>query len=111
MADMNAARGAPRRRRRYSADYKLRAVELTLRGDRPTSEIARDLGIEPGVLSRWRSELAQEAAKPTRTKEELEGEVQELRTRLAEMEEREQILKKSLGILSPPVRGMPKSSP
>src|ERR1700745_849286 len=98
MSNSKLGRGPPQRRRHYSVEYKRKAVELTLRGDRPMQEIARELGINAGLLGRWRTELRDEVDRPERSKEELERENHELRTRLAEMEEREQVLKKSLGI-------------
>jgi transposase len=102
-------------RRRYDAAYKRRAVELSERGDRTIQEVARELGLKPDALYRWRTEQGvtsrPEIVLPNRPRSvpELEAENRELRQTLADMEQREIILKKSLGILSPaPGRSMPK---
>ncbi|HYC71588.1 MAG TPA: transposase [Opitutaceae bacterium] len=115
---MKPGPGAERRGRRVDGAFKRRAVELTQRDPRSVGEIARELGLSADQLYRWRAELGaadRRGAPPgpvrPRTVAEVEQENQELRAKLAEMEERELILKKSLGILSPPTRGMPKSKP
>ena len=105
-------------RRKYDEAYKRRAVELTERGDRTIQAVARELGLKPDSLYRWRTEQGVTSRPvitlPSRPRSipELEHENRELRQKLADMEQRELILKKSLGILSPaPGRGMPKWTP
>jgi transposase len=44
----------PRRRRRFTHEFKLEAVRLAAVGDRRMSELARDLGIRPEMLQQWR---------------------------------------------------------
>lgn len=44
-------------RRRFSAEYKQEAVELARSSNKTASQIARDLGIDPNMLSRWCREL------------------------------------------------------
>ena len=44
----------PRRRRRFTQEFKLEAVRLATAGDRSISEVARDLGIGASVLWQWR---------------------------------------------------------
>lgn len=41
-------------RRQYDKQFKIDAVELTLKGDKTEMEIADALGISPNVLYRWR---------------------------------------------------------
>jgi transposase len=45
-------------RRKFSAEYKREAVELAKSGGKPISQVARELGINAGVLSRWCREIA-----------------------------------------------------
>ena len=104
-----------RLRRKFDDTYKRHAVELSECGDRTVGEIARELGISADMLYRWRVEYGvttRRIAPPPpgpRSVSELERENRELRAKLADMEVRESILKKSLGILSPaPGSGMPK---
>jgi transposase-like protein len=102
--------------RKIDDAFKRRAVELSERADRTIRQVAGELGVSPDMLYRWRIELGVAArrlrvAVPAgpRSVPELERENRELRAQLAEMQERESILKKSLGILSPaPGSGMPK---
>ena len=46
-----------RMRKRYSEEYKREAVALVNSSNKSASQIARDLGIEPNMLSRWCREL------------------------------------------------------
>ena len=119
MTESQSERPAGNRHRpRVDEAFKRRAVELTQRDPRSVGQIARELGVSADQLYRWRVELgvAERRGLPAlpaqpRTVAEIEKENQELRAKLAEMEERELVLKKSLGILSPPTRGMPRSKP
>jgi transposase len=42
------------RRRQFTREFKLEAVRLAAVGDRRVSEVARDLGIRPEMLSQWK---------------------------------------------------------
>ena|SRR4051812_16311680 len=116
MSESKEAQAGRKPPRRYDDEYKRRAVELSQRGDRTIGEVARGLGITEDTLYRWRVEYgvtARKGAPPTppgpRSVTDLERENRDLRAKLADMHEREIILKKSLGILSDaPGRGMPK---
>ena len=44
----------PRRRRRFTQEFKVEAVRLAAVGDRRLCEVARDLGIGDQMLRRWR---------------------------------------------------------
>ena len=44
------------RRRRYDSEFKRRAVEFVLAGDKSVPQIATDLGIELSSLYRWKRE-------------------------------------------------------
>lgn len=107
--------GRDGRKRKYDDAFKRRAVELSEKGDRTIGDVARELGMREDLLYAWRREYGvakkQGVPMPTgpRSVTELERENHELRSKLAEMETREEILKKSLGILSAaPRSGMPK---
>ncbi len=47
-------------RRKYSAEYKREAVGLAKSGTKPISQVARELGIHAGVLTRWCREMAED---------------------------------------------------
>ena len=106
---------ATKPRRQYDDAFKRRAVELSERGDRTVREVARELGMGEDLLYAWRREhgvaFRRGVPMPTQPRSvlEIERENRELRAKLSEMEAREIILKKSLGILSEtPGSGMPK---
>ena len=42
------------KRRKYSEEFKREAVKLTRQPGVTASQVARDIGVEPGLLSRWR---------------------------------------------------------
>ena len=43
-----------RSRRKFTQEFKLEAVRLAAIGDRPVSEVARELAIRPDMLRQWR---------------------------------------------------------
>lgn len=83
-------------RRRFSAEYKQQAVELARSGSKSVSQVARDLGIDPNMLSRWCREL--EAAPRTafpgqgKTRDE---ELAALRRELAQVKKERDFLKEA----------------
>lgn len=100
-------------RRRYNETFKRHAVDLTLQGHRRVTEVARELGVPESMLYAWRRQYAPRPAgsgERPRTLEEAEAEIRRLRAENARLQEREIVLKKSLGILSEtPERGMSRS--
>lgn len=91
------------KRRQYDREFKQEAVRLTQKGDRSIAQVARELGIRPNLLGRWRQEylLEQEAAFPGNGKRGKQGqEAWEVQKRLQDLEEENAILKKALAIFS-----------
>lgn len=41
------------KRTKYTATFKDEAVKMVIEGSRPISEVARELGINPGTLGNW----------------------------------------------------------
>ena len=78
-------------------------------------QVAEELGMSASKLYDWRRKYAPRPGADTgapRNLEEAAAEIARLRADLVRMQERENVLKKSLGILSEmPPRGMPKSKP
>jgi transposase len=95
-----------RKYREYSQDFKLRALELLNRGDKPASQIERELGITPGLLVKWhaRYQILEKEGKPVQlSPSDIEGakaEIRRLQRELANAEEEREILKKALNIFS-----------
>lgn len=113
MTEQKPNGGGYRARRQYDEDFKRRAVELSLQGKRTLRAIADELGISESMLHEWRRKFAPRPGAHTGSPETLEDatkEIERLRAALVRMQEREVVLKKSLGILSEtPESGMPKS--
>ena len=53
-------------RRKYSPEFKQEAVQLSSQAGMNVSQVARNLGIQPNMLSRWRRELGKAGAKAFR---------------------------------------------
>ncbi len=47
-----------RKRRRFDTEFKRQAVALANEPDQSLSKVARDLGMRPDMLCRWRKQLA-----------------------------------------------------
>src|SRR5512142_2534440 len=110
---MNAGseKGGYKPRRHYDENFKRHAVDLTLKGDRSIRQVADELGVNESMLYDWRRKYAPRPGADTGTPQTLEAanaEIVRLRSELVRMQEREVVLKKSLGILSTPESGMPR---
>jgi transposase len=53
------------RRKKYTREFKLEALRLVDGSSHPVAEIARELGVTPAMLSRWRQQLAASAPPTT----------------------------------------------
>jgi transposase len=53
-------------RKKYSAEFKREAVQLSSQSGVSVSQVARDLGIQPNMLTRWRREAAAAGGKAFR---------------------------------------------
>lgn len=94
-----------RGRRRYDDAFKQDAVNRVVRTGKSCAEVARELGLKPNVLSRWRRERLQKADEAMRPDEqlkpsELAAELRTARLEVEDLREQRDILKKALGILS-----------
>jgi len=77
----------------YDDEFKKRAVRLSYSSDRTVKSVAESLGIRTNLIYRWRKLYTPEGDK---TKMSEQGdEIRDLRTRIAELEEENDILKKA----------------
>ena len=90
-------------RRTYPAELKRDALEMLKTSGKSTATVARDLGIDSGLLNRWRREEAQEG----NGKKAFPGqgiprdeELVNLRKEVADLRETNEILKKVVAIFS-----------
>lgn len=92
--------------REYTKEFKQGALELLKRGDKPASQIERELGITPGLLVKWRNryQILEKEGEPIQIGpsdlEAAKAEIRRLQRELANVEEEREILKKALNIFS-----------
>ena len=94
-----------KKRRIYDREFKQKAVELSFTKGKKAKEVAKELGIRPDLLYRWRREYQEyeEKSFPGKGKPkmtDLEEENARLRKALRDAEIERDILKKAVGIFS-----------
>jgi transposase len=95
------------KRRKYTREFKVEAVRLLDSSGKNGHEIEKDLGIGSGLIYRWRTQLAEEAAGsgirtfPGNGKPRDE-ELAALRKELKDVREERDILRKAVAIFSRP---------
>lgn len=87
------------KRQTFTREFKLEAVRLLERGDRPAAELARELGIKRNQLYKWQEQLTTkgEAAFPGhgRRAQDPDAEIARLKRELERVKEERDILKKA----------------
>jgi len=94
-----------RKKRQFTQEFKKEAVEYSLSSGKTVEEVARDLGVSPQNLTRWRKEYRKrgELAFPGHGKESLtpqEEKVRRLQKELQDTQIERDILKKALAIFT-----------
>ncbi|MDD2190798.1 MAG: transposase [Eubacteriales bacterium] len=79
--------------RQYDDEFKKRAVQLSYSSDRTVKSVAESLGVRTNLIYRWRKMYTPEGDKTKMADQN--DEIQVLRTRIAELEEENDILKKA----------------
>ena len=90
-------------RRTYPAELKRSALEMLRTSGKSAAAVARDLGIDSGILNRWRREEGQEdAGKKAFTGQGVprDEELARLRRENDDLRETNEILKKAVAIFS-----------
>ena len=93
---------------RYDEAFKAGAIRMVTEQGRPSTEVAKELGICIDTLRNWLKAAGVQAGqadrqnRDSRRTQELEAEVRALRKQLDEKDEVIDVLKKSVGILSRP---------
>jgi transposase len=91
------------KRRVYTKEFKIEAVELTERSEKTVKEISDELGIPSHLLYKWRSKYLKEGTGSFPghgNLKESERELKRLEKELKNVTEERDILKKALGIFS-----------
>lgn len=80
-------------RRQYDEEFQRRAVQLSYNPERTVQSVVDSLGISQSMIYRWRKKFSEKGEK---TAEVVQSEeVRQLRKRIAELEEENEILKKA----------------
>ncbi len=91
-------------RRQFTREFKMEAVELLLNGDKKAVDVARNLGIRPELLYRWKNEYINNRPQSFPGTGHLadpeEERMRKLERELAGVTEERDILKKALAIFS-----------
>jgi transposase len=90
-------------RRRFDAQFKLDALRLIQESNRKISDIARELGIRPELLYRWKSEHTADPEQAFPGKGHMKPDeeyVRRLERELAQARSERDILKKALAYFS-----------
>jgi transposase len=97
------AMGKEDKRRHFTREFKVNAVQLVTEKGMPVGKVAQELDIHPNLLHLWRRRLLEEGVKAFvgrgRVKPE-NAEVRQLRKALKKMKEERDILKKALAAFS-----------
>ena len=91
------------KRKKYSKEFKLEVIRQIKEGEIRVSDLADQLGIDPGQLYRWVKEYEKYKGDSFPGQGKLpaqEEEMKNLRKRLADKEEELEILKKAIAIFS-----------
>ena len=80
-------------RRKYDEEFKKRAVRMSYSSERPVTEVAKSLGITANMRYLWRKKFTPEGDKPRMAQQQ--EDMNQLRSRIAELEEENYILKKA----------------
>jgi transposase len=94
-------------KRTYTREFKLEAIQLYENTSKSMSEVERELGITPYLMSKWVRQFRQEEeqAFPGKGKmTEGEEELRRLRREVAILKQEREILKKAVVIFSQPKR-------
>ena len=90
----------PRKRRSYTTEFKVEAAHRVIDSGRSISEVARELGLDPGMMSVWVKDERRRIAAAEALGEQPLGaaeraELLRLRSRVSELEKDNQFLAKA----------------
>ena len=88
-----------RNRKRYSKEFRQDVLNMLKTGNKKVSELSRDLGISEQIIYRWYKAISGNTVQEEKLSEQ-EKELRELRSKLADVTEERDILKKAVSIFS-----------
>ena len=93
----------PKRRKNYDNEFKREAIRLVLEDGRKASEVERNLGITPTLVSRWIREMSEDSEYAFPGKGHLkapEDKVRNLQRENERLRRERDILKKAIAVFS-----------
>jgi transposase len=88
-----------KRRRKYSKEFRKDVLNMLKTGNKNVPELSKELGIAEQVIYRWNKKY-NENTEDSEKLSDREKELRELRTKLADVTEERDILKKAVHIFS-----------
>ena len=107
---------APKNRRKFDETFKREALNNWLDSDKSAVVIGQELGVSPARLYAWKKRFAPAGASEATggakrsSMAELQAQLAEVQRENHHLREQRDILKKTLGILSEPVRSVSHAS-
>jgi len=93
------------KRRQYDSDFKIKAVALLEKSDKPLVQVARSLGVSGSMLRRWRVQIREHGAGYFSKAGRMErAEILRLKRENKDLRQKIEILKKTLGFEVKPKR-------
>jgi transposase len=97
------------KRKKYSKQFKLDAIQMYENGEKSMAQVERELGITEGLLAKWREELLQakdqaDTFPGNGNLPDSEARLRQLERENAQLRQEKEILKKVLGIYSKDAR-------
>ena len=92
-----------KKRRTYTREFKLDAIQLAETSDKPIAEIERDLGLSVGQIYHWRRQLADEGKDAFAGKGHLKPQdelIRQLRRENEILRQEREILKKAISVFA-----------
>ena len=92
-----------RTRRSYDREFKIEAVRMVVDQGRPVTEVARNLGVSPSLVHRWKAQLLEDgqvAFPGNGNLKPADAELQALRRELETTRQERDILKKALAFFA-----------
>ena len=72
-------------RKKYTPEYRREAANLVIESQRPIAQVAREIGVAPGLLGKWvKNEKQRRGSSDGLSETDLRAEVARLRRELAE---------------------------
>lgn len=88
------------RGKKFSKEFKLEAIGRALEGEKSLSEVAREFGINPTLLSKWKSEYLAGSPQGTAPTVPPETELKRLRQEVTRLRQERDFLKKAVGFFA-----------